>query len=324
MPGPRFGPPPGPPPGPPRRGPPRPPAPRAWVGCSAWDCCLGIIAGLGRGMPEVPPGRGIRWPSPPVPPGRGLPSRAPGPGRPPAGAPPSGRGRRTPMPCDGANGLLPGRGAPPWGRGRGVELGSPPLVPGRGAGWPPGAGRCCAPRASAAPGRGAAAGRGVPGRGATAPGRGAAPGRGGVGLSPAPWGAAGRSTSTGSAGVAGACATASVGAAAAGSAATGAAAAGLAAPGRGAEAPGRGAADGRAPGRGAPGRAAPAELGPGLSVVDDSLAPVAPLPSVSTASFRRRTTGASTVEEAERTNSPMPFNFSSTSLLSSPSSFASS
>ena len=41
-------------------------------------------------------------------------------------------------------------------------------------------------------------------------------------------------------------------------------------------------------------------------------------------SFRRRSTGASTVEDAERTNSPMSFNMVRTVLLSTPSSFASS
>jgi len=41
-------------------------------------------------------------------------------------------------------------------------------------------------------------------------------------------------------------------------------------------------------------------------------------------SFNRRTTGGSMVLEAERTNSPMSFSFLRRSLLSSPSSFASS
>lgn len=41
-------------------------------------------------------------------------------------------------------------------------------------------------------------------------------------------------------------------------------------------------------------------------------------------SFSRRSTGASTVDEADRTNSPMSFNVFSTSLLVTPSSFASS
>ena len=86
---------------------------------------MGIIAGLGRGMPGRP------WPPPagrpPVRPGA-PPSRPAG-GRGgrsarSAGASPVGRaaGRR-PMPWDGANGLLPGRGAP--GRADGRAGGGP-------------------------------------------------------------------------------------------------------------------------------------------------------------------------------------------------------
>ena len=66
---------------------------------------MGIIAGLGRGMPSRPAGgRGGRWSSP--------------------GA--AGRGAgRVPMPCEGANGLLPGRGAPGRaGRGPGLKRGA--------------------------------------------------------------------------------------------------------------------------------------------------------------------------------------------------------
>ncbi len=88
----RTGAPPGPPPGPPRAGRAPGPLPKA-----AGD--LGIIAGLGRGMP----GRA----SPPAAGGRG--------GR-------LSSGRERPMPWLGAKGLLPGRGAPgrPTGRGAGV------------------------------------------------------------------------------------------------------------------------------------------------------------------------------------------------------------
>ena len=46
--------------------------------------------------------------------------------------------------------------------------------------------------------------------------------------------------------------------------------------------------------------------------------------SLASFSRRRRTTGASTVEEADRTNSPMSPNVVRTVLLSTPSSFASS
>ena len=89
--------PPGPPPGPPRAGRAPGPLPKA-----AGD--LGIIAGLGRGMP----GRA----SPPAAGGRG--------GRVSSLLGVRGAGRE-PMPWLGANGLLPGRGAPgrPTGRGAG-------------------------------------------------------------------------------------------------------------------------------------------------------------------------------------------------------------
>jgi hypothetical protein len=46
--------------------------------------------------------------------------------------------------------------------------------------------------------------------------------------------------------------------------------------------------------------------------------------SLGSLSLRRLSTGASTVEEAERTNSPMSFSMLRTVLLSTPSSFASS
>jgi hypothetical protein len=46
--------------------------------------------------------------------------------------------------------------------------------------------------------------------------------------------------------------------------------------------------------------------------------------SFASLSLRRRSTGASTVDDADRTNSPMSFNVFRTSLLVTPSSFASS
>jgi hypothetical protein len=46
--------------------------------------------------------------------------------------------------------------------------------------------------------------------------------------------------------------------------------------------------------------------------------------SLASFSLSRLSTGASTVEEADRTNSPMSFNMVRTVLLSTPSSFASS
>src|SRR5699024_7704703 len=84
-------------------------------------------------------------------------------------------------------------------------------------------------------------------------------------------------------------------------------------------APGLGA--GFAPGFGAPGFAA------GLAA--DLFSPPEDFPASAgaesaKASLTRRTTGASRVEEAERTNSPMSWSFSRTFLLVVPSSFASS
>jgi hypothetical protein len=75
---------------------------------------------------------------------------------------------------------------------------------------------------------------------------------------------------------------------------------------------------GAGPGRamvtdGAPERAAPADAG--------FFAGSAPVVSFS---LNRRTTGASNVEEADRTNSPKSFASARTVLLSTPSSFASS
>lgn len=49
-----------------------------------------------------------------------------------------------------------------------------------------------------------------------------------------------------------------------------------------------------------------------------------PMGSLASRSFSRRSTGASTVDDADRTNSPMSFNVFRTSLLVTPSSFASS
>ena len=111
---------------------------------------LGIIAGLGRGKPPVPPGRGIRW----SPPWREPGSRRCAPGRP------------TPIPWEAANGLLPGRGEP--GR-RDDEDPCPPEPPGRGPGR--------APEREAEPSAPLEADFAPPGRGA--PGRGDPPGRGG-------------------------------------------------------------------------------------------------------------------------------------------------
>jgi hypothetical protein len=104
------------------------------------------------------------------------------------------------------------------------------------------------------------------------------------------------------------------------------------------------------PGRGAVGRADVSVCAAAVSAVDCA-EPLVPLPLVSVVgaaagaagaaflaarrppfligsfaslSLRRRSTGASTVDEADRTNSPMSFSVVRTSLLVTPSSFASS
>src|SRR5699024_5389192 len=84
-------------------------------------------------------------------------------------------------------------------------------------------------------------------------------------------------------------------------------------------APGLGA--GFAPGFGAPGFAA--DLAADFFSPPEDFAPSAGAESAK-ASLTRRTTGASSVEEAERTNSPISWSFSRTFLLVVPSSFASS
>ena len=181
------------------------------------------------------------------------------------------------MPCEGANGLLPGRAAwPPW--------------------RPPGFG--AAPPGLAAPGFGAPPGLGAAGRAAD---------------SSAADGAAGASASA-----------AGFAAGLAAGFAAGLAAAGFASA---VSAFGAGLAPGFAAGfaAGAPGLAA--DFWPGLAAGFLAESPLA-LPEAgaesANASFTRRTTGASSVEEAERTNSPMSWSFSRTILLVVPSSFASS
>src|SRR5699024_2469189 len=297
------GPPPGPPPGPP--GPPgalpRPP-PRPRPGAGLFTAELFSIEGLGRGAPGRGPGRGPEELAAPAP--RDV---CPGVG----------------MPWEGAHGLLPGRARwRPWPPGRPPGLGPRPrgfgipcdgakgLLPGRADDRPPGFG---------AAGFGAA-GLGAAGFGAAGLG---APGFGAAGL-----GAAARSVLASGAEVS------------ADSVCLGAAGAGLA-PGFGAAfdaespasaeldfaeaalgpgfAPGLGA--GFAPGFGAPGFAA--GLAAGFFSPPEDFAPSAGA-ECAQASLTRRTTGASSVEEAERTNSPISWSFSRTFLLVVPSSFASS
>lgn len=277
-----------PPPGRPRPppGPPGPPRPRVGALDPSWfDCCFGIMAGFGRGIPPVPPGRGMPVPAaPPGPPGR-APGRC---SRPSGRLPPSGRrlGRWVPMPWAGANGLLPGRG----------PLGLRPTLPGVGP-----------------PGRGA-------GRVPPPPGRGAGADEDGAGRSAEGRSADGRSTSG--------CFAAGFGAGA-----------GAFGPGR---APGLGVAAGLgaddvtapsseltgAPGvaRGPAGGAGSAFFSAaglllagaaflGASVFGASVGPLSD-------SRRRRTTGASNVEDGPRTYSPISLSFFRSSLLVIPISLA--
>ncbi len=360
--GPAPGPAPGPPrppgrvpvPGPPRPpGPPGPPEPAKPPGPREPTGRGGMLLGLGRGPPgRGPPGRGAS-PGPPgpgragkrVPPGRGAPGPPgrpacwPVPAGPPAAAPPAppvapgapgwpGRAPRGADPIPVAvelNGLLPGRGP-----GRG----GPGVPAGARDGEPPG-------REAPGPGRGAA-GLGVLGALGPAPSAAAAVpcaagasgrpcGNGTGGLGPGAWAgwppapgagpAAGPGSAAGTAGAAGllpfgpawpARAAASAAPVAVGPAAAGAAAAAV---GSGALAPGAVAADGDAA-AGCAARASPR-------------APVAPARAclgccVANASLSLRTTGASIVEDADRTNSPISWSLAITALLSTPNSFASS
>ena len=140
-------------------------------------------------------------------------------------------------------------------------------------------------------------------------------------------GVAGRDVVSGAAGGAG------VGAAAAGAAGVACAGAGVGSAATGSTGAGvlgrtgaaGAAADGdvrMGPGLGTGGRRVPTGLRVAAGPCEaDSLPAEEPLDSFS---LSRRSTGGSTVEEAERTNSPMSFNIVRTVLLSTPSSFASS
>lgn len=291
---------PGAPPGRPGPRPPPPGRPPAPAGAGR-SVRLGIMPGVGR-FPPAPAGR----PAPAAPAGRGAPGRAPGappvrgaPGRGPP-APAAGRGPpgRSPsvrlppargMPWDGANGLLPGRGgrslSPPRPRGMPWDV-AKGLLPGRG---PPGRG--------AEPWRAGAAG-------ASALGAGRAPG-----LAPVD-GAAGAADAWTGAGAAGAGVTA--GAVAAAGAVKGPAGALNSAAGAGA----LGAAG---PGAGAGREAAGLAGAVGAAGASDFEAAA---PGYALRSFL--TTGASMVEEAERTNSPSSCSLVTASLEVIPSSLASS
>ncbi|AEN12705.1 hypothetical protein K351_05384 [Streptomyces sp. DpondAA-E10] len=210
------------------------------------------------------------------------------------------------LPGRGPAGRAPGRGAPwPAGRAGRSPPRSPPRPPSR---WPPsrwppaGAGRAGRGPGVAPVGRGACCG--AAGRSwRSGAGAGAENSAAGTGVTGAGLGAGfgpGRGPAAG----------------AAGALLAGAWAAGL-----GAGAPGFGAA-GRAAaaGEGAAGFAGAALRGaPGFAAVLPALPP-----GPCSASVNLRTTGASIVEDAERTNSPSSWSLAMTTLLSTPNSLASS
>ena len=341
------GPPPKPPPPPPPPGPPRPPGrvpvpaplrpppgPPGPAGPRPPTGRGGMLLGLGRG----PPGRGPPGRAPSVgPPGPGRPPKRGADGRGPPGAP--GRAAVWPGPAGPASPDGPaGAGVPGWpGRGaRGadpmpvaVELNG--LLPGRGPGrGPPWREAGCAPEPPAdglpgvlaAVGAAAGPGRGPDGRaagcvaaaaaGSVTSGCACGNGTGGRAAWPdLPVSAAGRSVA-GSAG------------------ALGAGAAGAAGPGASRRAAGLAGSAAGAAGAAAPVAAAgPWPLPPAWPA---AAAPARPagrfscaLPAwAENASLSLRTTGASIVDDAERTNSPISWSLAITALLSTPNSFASS
>jgi hypothetical protein len=227
----------------------------------------------------------------------GIPGRPPGCGARPSGergpaAPvPSGTGRAgrdRPIPCEGANGLFPGRGVP--GRRPPGAPGSPPVEPGRGRGAVVG---CSAVRA---------AGAACPGARGT-PGRGTAVGCGAVGCGAVGWGRVGATGGPAGADAAGAMGVAGVG----GAGAAGAVTAGV--------------STGTSAAAGADGACSPSAF---LAAAFLAGAFLTGGGSLASFSLSRLSTGASTVDEADRTNSPMSFSMLRTILLSTPSSFASS
>ena len=187
--------------------------------------------------------------------------------------------------------MAPGRGAP--GRGAtGAELNG--LLPTRGVLWTGALGPGLGPARSSAA--------------AAAAGSAAAENSAGLPCSLAGTGAwaAGATAAAGASGVAG-CATA--GCTAAGSCTGGASAA---------------ASSGLGPGRG-PGRTpAGAAFAAGAVASTFAVASTVATGAAGNAPRRRRATGASTVDDADFTNSPCSFSLASTSLLVTPSSFASS
>ncbi len=304
--------PPRPPPGPPGPAGPRPPTGRG-----------GMLLGLGRG----PPGRGPPGRAPSVgPPGPGRPAKRGADGRGPPGAP--GLAAVWPGPAGPASPDGPlAAGAPGWpGRGaRGaepmpvaVELNGllPGRGPGRGAPWRGAAG-------APVPAAGAAAGPGRGPDGLTA-GRGAAAAAGAA-VSGC---AFGNGTGGGVAGPgwSGSAAARSVAGSAGALAAAGAAGAAGAVPGSSRRAAGR---TGSAAGAGAVAVAGDCPLPPAWPAAAADARPAGrfswAFPACAeNASLSLRTTGASIVDDAERTNSPISWSLAITALLSTPNSFASS
>lgn len=166
------------------------------------------------------------------------------------------------------------------------------------------------------PTRGDRGAPGTPGFGAAGPGRGPGAGAGAAGLAGAGGDVAAGAAGGGAAGAAAAAGAVGIGAAGTGAVGTGAAGAGAGAAGFGAVGTGAGAEAATAPPSGA-GALAGAVLTGAVTGFSADLPPPK-------ASRSRRATGASTVEEADLTNSPCSLRRASTSLLVTPSSFANS
>ena len=282
-------------------------------------------------MPPRPPGRPPLGRPPKPPPGRpGAPAGAPV-GRPPAPGAPRPAGRpRAPVPAPGPGPPRPSDGDVCFGiiagLGRGIALPAPPgrgVPPSRADGGrgieasratpPPGRPRCmpCVEENGLLPGR--TLPRGLPG-GLGAPARG--PGVGAPSALAA--GASGMSASATGAGTWTIGAEGSAGRIGAALATSGPA--GSRGPGVGPVAAGLAArvGSGAAAGVGSAGAAAAAALA-GFFFASPWARSVSP-----NCSLRRRTTGGSTVDDAERTYSPMSLNVDRTTLLSTPNPLASS
>jgi hypothetical protein len=248
-----------------------------------------MLLGLGRGPPgRGPPGLAVSPEPGRGPPGRALPGAlAPGPAV-PGPVPPVADGRgAAPMPVAvELKGLLPGRGP---GRGPCRWPGADGRGPAAAGRWPPAGGACDGRCGCSGCGRCGCAVRSA-GNGTVTAGR-AGPGRGVVG--PASAGRAGGACSSG-------------GWAAGGSTA-------------GASSTGAEGADGACAAA-----AWPLALRRASAGAFTALPFCADACWVAKASFSLRTTGASIVDDADRTNSPISWSLAITALLSTPNSFASS